>query len=152
MTLSRAAIEALIPHKHAMCLWDEVLEWDAQRIVLRTCGHRDPAHPLRSGDQLRALHLCEYGAQAMAVHGGLLAQVPGAVPRPGMLVALRDVELRVGRIDGFPAALECEARQLAASEASQLYAFRISHQGQLLAQGRATVMLGKADADADGGH
>ena len=150
MTLSRAAIEALIPHKHAMCLWDEVLEWDAQRIVLRSSGHRDPAHPLRSEGRLHALHLCEYGAQAMAVHGGLLAQVPGAVPRPGMLVALRDVDLQAGRIDDLPGALECEARQLAASEASQLYEFRILHQGQLLAEGRATVMLGAQDEGGGG--
>ena len=150
MTLSRAAIEALIPHKHAMCLWDEVLEWDAQRVVLRTDGHRDPAHPLRSDGCLRALHLCEYGAQAMAVHGGLLAQAPGAVPRPGMLVALRDVALHEGRIDDLPGALECEAQQIAASEASQLYAFRILHQGQLLAEGRATVMLGAQDAGGGG--
>ena len=149
MTLSRAAIEALIPHKHAMCLWDEVLEWDAQRIVLRSHGHRDPAHPLRSADRLRALHLCEYGAQAMAVHGGLLAQTPGAVPRAGMLVALRDVVLHVARIDELPGALECEAQQLATSDASQLYAFRVLHQQQLLAEGRATVMLGAQD---DGGE
>jgi len=149
MTLSRADIEALIPHKQAMCLWDEVLEWDTQRIVLRASGHRDPAHPLRSGDQLRALHLCEYGAQAMAVHGGLLARAPGAVPRPGMLVALRDVVLHVDRIDALSGALECEAEQLAASEASQLYAFRVVHQGQLLAEGRATVML---DAQDEGGR
>ena len=145
MTLSRAAIEALVPHKHAMCLWDQVLEWDAQRIVLRSHGHRDPAHPLRSAGQLRALHLCEYGAQAMAVHGGLLAQAPGAVPRSGMLVALRDVFLHVDRIDDLPGALECEAQQLAAGEASQVYAFRIVHQQQLLAEGRATVMLGASD-------
>lgn len=145
MTLSRAAIEALIPHKHAMCLWDEVLEWDEQRIVLRSGGHREPEHPLRSDGRLRALHLCEYGAQAMAVHGGLLAQAPGAVPRPGMLVALRDVTLHVDRIDDLAGALECEAQQLGASETSQLYAFRILHQGQLLAEGRATVMLGAPD-------
>ena len=85
----------------------------------------------------------------MAVHGGLLAQAPGAVPRAGMLVALRDVVLHVARIDDLPEALECEAQQLAASEASQLYAFRILHQQQLLAEGRATVMLGAQD---DGGE
>lgn len=142
MSLGRSQIEALIPHKQAMCLWDEVVAWDARRIVLRGGGHRDPAHPLRSDGRLRALHLCEYGAQAMAVHGGLLAQAPGAAPRSGMLVALRDVTLHVERIDPLPGALECEAQQLAASDASQLYAFAIRHQGQLLAEGRATVMLG----------
>ena len=92
MTLTHADIEALVPHKHAMCLWDEVLDWDAQRIHLRATNHRDPDHPLRSDGQLRALHLCEYGAQAMAVHGGLLAREAGGMARAGMLVALRDVD------------------------------------------------------------
>lgn len=144
MILSRERIEALIPHKHAMCLWDEVLAWDAQRIRLRTCGHRAADHPLRSDGQLRALHLCEYGAQAMAVHGGLLAAAPGAPVRPGMLVALREVVLRAARIDLLPGPLECEAEQLAAGEDSQLYAFRIFHAGEALAEGKATVMLGPA--------
>ena len=47
-----------------MCIRD-------RRISLRAIGHVDPAHPLRSNGRLHALHLCEYGAQAMAVHGGL---------------------------------------------------------------------------------
>ena len=144
MRLDRRQIEALVPHKQAMCLWDEVVEWDAARIVLRSHRHRDPEHPLRSDGRLRALHLCEYGAQAMAVHGGLLAHAPGAAPRPGMLVALREVQLQVERIDDLPGSLECEALQLAAGEDSQLYAFRIQHAGRVLAEGRATVMLGPA--------
>ncbi len=139
--IDRAAIEALIPHKHAMCLWDEVIDWDAQRIRLRAVSHRDPAHPLRGGDGLRAVHLCEYGAQAMAVHGGLLAREAGGAARPGFLVALRGVRLHLARIDRLPGPIECEAEQLAAGEASQQYAFRIHHAGNLLAEGRATAML-----------
>ncbi len=142
MMLARADIEALIPHKHAMCLWDEVLDWDAQRIRLRALNHRDASHPLRSDGRLRALHLCEYGAQAMAVHGGLLAREAGGAVRPGMLVALRDVRLHVARIDDLPGALEGEAELLAAGDSSQQYAFRIVHEGRVLAEGRATVMLG----------
>ena len=142
MTLTRTDIEALIPHKHAMCLWDGVIEWDAQRIRLRAQNHRDAAHPLRSDARLRALHLCEYGAQAMAVHGGLLAREAGGAARPGMLVALRDVRLHVARIDDLPGALEGEAELLAAGDASQQYAFRIVHAGELLAEGRAMVVLG----------
>lgn len=142
MSLSRGDIEALVPHKHAMCLWDEVVSWDATGLCLRADGHRDPAHPLRSDAGLRAVHLCEYGAQAMAVHGGLLAREAGAAVRPGMLVALRDVRLYVVRLDTLPAAIECEAQLLAAGEASQQYAFRIHHDGALLGEGRATVMLG----------
>ena len=75
--IDRARITALIPHQGAMCLWDEVLDWDAGAIRLRTAGHRASDNPLRSGGGLRAVHLCEYGAHAKAVHGGLLASAAG---------------------------------------------------------------------------
>jgi predicted hotdog family 3-hydroxylacyl-ACP dehydratase len=139
--LSREAIEALIPHKGGMCLWDEVGEWDVRRIFLRAHNHRDATHPLRSQGKLRAVHLCEYGAQAMAVHGGLRAREGGGTARPGLLVALRGVELHCLRIDDLPDTLECEAVVLAEGEGSQQYAFRIRHDGVLLAEGRAAVML-----------
>ena len=142
--IARDAIEAMIPHKGGMCLWDEVVDWDAQRIRLRTRSHRDPANPLRHDDALRAVHLCEYGAQAMAVHGGLLGRESGAAVRAGMLVALRGVALHVARIDDLPGELEGEATLLANGADSQQYAFRISHAGTLLAEGRAAVMLGDA--------
>jgi len=135
-------IAALIPHQGAMCLWDEVLEWDAARIRLRAQRHRDADHPLRSHGQLRAVHLCEYGAQAMAVHGGLRARASGGAAAPGVLVALRGVQLFVARIDDLPGALECEAEVVLESPGSQQYAFRIRHAGTLLAEGRAAVMLG----------
>ncbi|MBP6750823.1 MAG: phosphotransferase [Xanthomonadaceae bacterium] len=139
--IDRDAIEAMIPHKGAMCLWDEALEWDARSVRLRSLGHRDPAHPLRSDGRLRAVHLCEYGAQAMAVHGGLRGAATNAAPKAGFLVALRDVRLHVARVDDLTDALECEAEVLAESESSQQYAFRISHAGRLIAEGRAAVML-----------
>jgi len=139
--LSREQIEALVPHKGAMCLWDEVVDWNATSIVLRAHHHRDATHPLWSRDRLRAVHLCEYGAQAMAVHGGLRAQSAGGVAKPGMLVALRGVELHVARIDDLAGALECEAEVLVEGEGGWQYAFRIRHADALLAQGRAAVML-----------
>ncbi|MGH8086587.1 MAG: phosphotransferase [Lysobacter sp.] len=121
-----------------MCLWDEVVDWDVAGIRLRGGRHRDPANPLRSAGRLRAVHLCEYGAQAMAVHGGLRA---GGGASPGMLVALRGVQLHVARIDDLPGDLECEAQVLIEAESSQQYAFRICHAGALLAEGRAAVIL-----------
>ena len=141
MSVDRATIESLVPHAGAMCLWDEVVAWDAQRIVLRSQGHRHPAHPLRSHDCLRAVHLCEYGAQAMAVHGGLMARERGSVAPPGMLVALRGVELQCDRIDDLPGALECEAEALIAGEGAQQYRFVLRHAGVVLAEGRAAVIL-----------
>jgi predicted hotdog family 3-hydroxylacyl-ACP dehydratase len=139
--IGRAEIEAMIPHKGAMCLWDEVVDWQDDRIRLRTQSHRDAGHPLRSDGVLRAVHLCEYGAQAMAVHGGLRGAASGAAPKAGFLVALRDVRLHVATLDALTEALECEAELLADSAVSQQYAFRIEHAGTLVAEGRAAVML-----------
>lgn len=139
--IDRARIEAMIPHKGGMCLWDAVSAWDAQRLRLRSAGHRDPVHPLREADGLHAVHLCEYGAQAMAVHGGLRGAAEGGRPRVGFLVALREVRLHVARIDDLSGDLEGEAELLADSPVSQQYAFRIFHAGTLLAEGRAAVML-----------
>ena len=139
--IDRSEIEALIPHKGSMCLWNEVLDWDAAGIHLRAINHMDVAHPLRSHDRLRAVQLCEYGAQAMAVHGGLRASTSGGAARSGMLVALRGVELHVARIDDLAGAIECHAKILIEGEASQQYEFRITHGQALLAEGRAAVML-----------
>ena len=145
--IGRDVILALVPHQGAMCLWDEVVAWDERSIQLRACNHRDPTHPLRTGGQLRAVHLCEYGAQAMAVHGGLRARATGGIARPGLLVALRAVELHVARIDDLAGPLECSADMLADGDSGWQYAFHIRHGGTTLAEGRAAVMLQGAAGD-----
>lgn len=136
---TRDAIAQLIPHQGRMCLWEEVIDWDDASIRLRTHGHRDPEHPLRRNGRLRSVHLCEYGAQAMAVHGGLLAQRAGTVAAPGLLVSLRDVRLRCAYADDLPGALEGRAECLIGDSESWQYAFEIVHCGHLIAQGRAAV-------------
>ena len=133
---------ALIPHRGAMRLLDEVVAHDDRHVHARTRSHQRVDNPLRDGNALRSVHLCEYGAQAMAVHGGLLARAARGAARPGMLVALRDVRLHVSRIDDLPGTLEGTADLLAAGEASQQYAFRIRHGDGVIAEGRATVILG----------
>jgi predicted hotdog family 3-hydroxylacyl-ACP dehydratase len=144
--LARAEWQHLIPHAGGMCLLDRVLAWDDTAIHLSADSHRAPDNPLRSDGRLRAVHLCEYGAQAMAVHGGLLAQRDGAVAAPGLLVSLRAVTLQVARIDDLAGALDVHAEKLAASEASWQYAFRIEHRGRVIASGRAAVMRAAAVA------
>lgn len=137
--LNREQILALIPHQGAMCLWDRVDAWDDTRIRLSTVSHLRADNPLRADGGLRAVHLCEYGAQAMAVHGGVLSR--GGAAKAGMLVSLRGVALHVTRIDDMEGELACEAELLAAGAGSQQYAFRIHCGERLLAEGRAAVIL-----------
>lgn len=131
----------LIPHAGSMCLLDAVLAWDEQTIHAISAGHTRADNPLRGPQGLHAMHLAEYGAQAMAVHGGLLARAKGAqAARPGRLVSLRDVNLFEEYVDRLDGQLDVHAECLYADDGGAQYAFRVEHRGRLLASGRAAVI------------
>ncbi|WP_420465970.1 phosphotransferase [Panacagrimonas sp.] len=136
------SLRELIPHAQRMCLLDTILDWDQHTVRCTTSSHRDPLNPLRSGGRLAALHLCEYGAQAAAVHGGLLArQAHGGSAAPGMLAALRAVHLAVERIDDIEDELIVDARQRVGGPGGWLYEFEIRVGSRWLARGRASVIF-----------
>lgn len=139
-------IATLIPHQGSMCLLERVLEWDAEHIVLATTTHRSAENPLHCGGRLRALHLCEYAAQAMAVHGELIARAAGSHASPGMLVSLREVELTRAYVEDLPGELRVAAVQLLAASGSWQYAFTVQHDGELLARGRAAIVAQRLPA------
>jgi predicted hotdog family 3-hydroxylacyl-ACP dehydratase len=138
--LERIALCELIPHAGGMCLLDEVLSWDSESVVCRTRSHRRMDNPLRHGDALAAIHAIEYGAQAMAVHGGLLAKSGGGPLRGGYLVSVRNVDLSVQRLDLIEAPLSVRADRLLADAGNLLYRFEITADTQLIAKGKAAVM------------
>lgn len=130
----------LVPHAGDMCLLDAVLDWDADTLHATSEGHARVDHPLRGAEGLHAVHLAEYGAQAMAVHGALRARARGIeTARPGMLVSLREVRLAVEHVPPH-GRLDVHAQCLYADDAGAQYAFRVEHGGRLLASGRAAVI------------
>jgi predicted hotdog family 3-hydroxylacyl-ACP dehydratase len=139
--LDKAGVAALIPHAGSMCLLDTVEEWTAERIRCTSLTHCDPNNPLRKNDALAALHLVEYAAQAMAVHGALLA---ANGPQPGMLGVLRDVRLYVERIDDLRSPLLVTATRRLARADGLIYDFNAEVHGspnRLLSEGRISVVL-----------
>jgi len=134
-------VTPLVPHQGRMCLLERVLDWDPQGIRIETSSHRSTENPLRHDGRLKAVHLCEYGAQAMAAHGTLRAGTSTGKARPGMLVSLRSVALHCSYLDDLPGPLLIEATCLHASADSLQYSFRASHAGTLLADGLAVVVL-----------
>lgn len=98
-TLSRVEIEGLIPHKGKMCLIDKVMDWDNQSIHCRTDSHNKFDNPLRFHNQLSSLHLIEYSAQAIALHGGLLATKHARRLQNGYLAAVRNATFAMDRLD-----------------------------------------------------
>ena len=139
--LDKAQLRALIPHAGSMCLLDTVEEWTAERIRCTSLTHQDPTNPLRKHDRLSALHLVEYAAQAMAVHGALLAQ---GGPQAGMLGVLRDIRLHVERIDDLDGALIVTATRRFARADGLIYDFNVDlHRSpnRPLSEGRISVVL-----------
>ena len=153
MPLDHEWIEQHIPHKGRMCLLDEVLSWDARRIRCRSATHRVSDNPLRSHGRLGAACGIEYAAQAMAVHGALVAasaplastmsrSVRGSLgPGVGYLAAVRDVTLYVARLDDLPADLIAHAERVTGDGRSVLYEFSVWSAERPLLKGRATVVI-----------
>jgi predicted hotdog family 3-hydroxylacyl-ACP dehydratase len=152
-----ASLSTLIPHAGAMRLLHDVVRWDTDSIECRATSHRDPDNPLRIDDRLPALAGVEYGAQAMAIHGALLAAglssgptpgqalpaacAPPAAPAIGMLVAAHDVVCHVARLDDVGAEITVYATRLLGSARQGVYEFVLAAPGVALLRGRASVML-----------
>lgn len=148
--IGETEIRTLVPHAGAMCLLERVTDWDDASIACSTMTHRDANHPLRRDDALAAIHLIEYGAQACAIHGGLLSRAAGEKSaKPGMLTALRECKLHVERIDEIEVPLTIAAKKIAASGAGSMYQFEVRAGERLLAEGRISVMTVTALPSSD---
>ena len=96
----------------------------------------------------------EFAAQAMAVHGALLAELAAASGpagpaersvTPGMLAAVRSVQLQARWMPTGTDCLEIHARRFAGDSDQVLYDFDVTTQGSTgtrsIARGRAVVLL-----------
>jgi predicted hotdog family 3-hydroxylacyl-ACP dehydratase len=153
--LDRHWIEQHIPHKGRMCLLDEVVSWDATRIRCRSTTHRAADNPLRAHGRLGAACGIEYAAQAMAVHGALVAasaplastvatSVRGTMGAAlGFLASVRNVVLYVPQLDDLEADLIASAQRITGDGRTVLYEFTVCTSAPLLS-GRASIVFATA--------
>ena len=148
MALDRAWIERHIPHQGDMCLLDEVLTWNPVRVQCRSTTHRDAANPLRAHDRLAAVCGIEYAAQAMAVHGALIASritsSTQSATVAGYLASVRNVSLYANRLDDIEGDLVATAELVTGDEHTVLYDFTVSAGERTLLAGRATIVFNAA--------
>jgi predicted hotdog family 3-hydroxylacyl-ACP dehydratase len=147
--MSQPAIDigSLLPHAGTARMIERVVSWDRECIVAATTRHRATDNPLRQDGRLAAVHLAEFGAQAMAIHGGLLITADGGTPRPALLVSVRNLVVSRDHIDDLPGELEISARVLLASAAGFQYSFEARHAGELIASGRVAAMVREMGSD-----
>ncbi len=150
MHLNRAWIESRIPHRGRMCLLDEVIAWSAERVSCRSSTHREADNPLRAYGRLGIACGIEYAAQAMAVHGALVAPASSSTaegspmagsPAAGFLAAVRGVRFHSLRLDDVQGDLICDAVRMAGDATTALYEFELKSDAALLLRGRATVVF-----------
>jgi predicted hotdog family 3-hydroxylacyl-ACP dehydratase len=134
--INKAEIETLIPHQGIMCLIDQVDSWGQETLICRSHSHLNPENPLRMNDQLSSIHLLEYGAQSIAIHGGLLRKAK----RPGFLAAIRHAEFFIDRIDNLDAEIIINTKAEVKTDTGAVYEFVITADSQTLLTSRATVI------------
>lgn len=138
-----AAIETLLPHVGTMQMIAEVVRWGDEDIECLAHSHHDATNPLRIEGALPAACGLEYGAQAMAIHGALMAGRE-AKPRVGLLVAAHELAWHVARLDTVAGHLTVRARRLLGSAQQVAYEFDVLDARRSLVSGRASVMLAVA--------
>lgn len=139
--INKAWIEAHIPHQGTMCLLDHVASWDEQHIICTASSHTLPDNPLRYREQLSTACGIEYAAQAMAVHGALMAPAKQQKPTAGFLVSVRGATIHRARLDDIHHNLTVKAVCIHSSDDNILYEFTLHAETVLLLDGRAAVML-----------
>jgi predicted hotdog family 3-hydroxylacyl-ACP dehydratase len=135
-----------------MCLLSRVVDWNPERIHCEADSHRSPDNPLRAHGRLGIACGIEYAAQAMALHGALVAEAAGglaATPRVGYLASVRGVHLHAARMDDLEGALAVVAERVMGDANNIVYNFQLEAGGHRLLSGRATVVL---DASVTAGH
>ena len=130
----------LLPHQGSALMIERVVRWDGDAIVAATGLHRSPDNPLRRAGRLAAIHLAEFAAQVMAIHGGLRNAAEGREPQPALLVSVRDLVLHRDYLDDLPGELEISARALLIDPASWQYSFEVTHDTAVIATGRLAAM------------
>lgn len=131
---------SLIPHSFDMCLLDQVEYWDEDEIICLSNSHLLKTNPLQRDKTLSSVHVLEYAAQAMAVHGGLHDREKGKQMTEGYLAALRDIKLNLCELNQLSNNLRIEAKKILSQGGNMIYNFVVTSSEVELASGRATVV------------
>jgi 3-hydroxymyristoyl/3-hydroxydecanoyl-(acyl carrier protein) dehydratase len=153
LALTREHIAAMLPHGNALCLLDEVVHWDAESISCRCTNIANSNNPLMEHNQLDAVLLIEYAAQAAGVHAALVQAIPSRViplqtiplhaehetqaakeVRPAYIGAVKNIELLCPPNSG--AAIDIEAQCLLNNNQGAIYEVTVQQHGVVLIRGR----------------
>ena len=137
--IQRHKIVQLIPHGEAMCLLDQITDWDEHHLNAVTASHRRMDNPLVEDGAMDTVVLVEYGAQAAAVHAALQQSGLGAA-RPAYLGAIKKLHLFSRFIDTSVAELHIQAECVFNDSNGAIYNIRACARGDELMTGRVVLI------------
>ena len=141
MLLNRDQIAALLPHGKTMCMLDEVVSWDAEKIHCRS-NNFTSNNPLFENGELETVILIEYAAQAAGVHAALLQPVSPldekGQSRPAYIGAVKNVEL-LKPVSDNGTAVELTAHCLLNNSTGAIYDVIAQQQDVILMRGRLVL-------------
>ena len=137
LPIEKIHFQDLIPHEGSMVLIDQVDDWDLNKISCRSCSHLLSNNPLIVNNSLSSIHLIEYGAQAMAIHRGLLT----GESLQGFLAAVRDANFFIDNLDNVHGALHIQAIFELKINDNVVYTINVTDENNaLLLKARASVV------------
>jgi predicted hotdog family 3-hydroxylacyl-ACP dehydratase len=137
LPIEKIHFQDLIPHEGSMVLIDQVDDWDLNKISCSSRSHLLSNNPLIVNNSLSAMHLIEYGAQAMAIHRGLLT----GKSLQGFLAAVRDANFYIDNLDNVHGALNIQAIFELKINNNVVYSLNVSDEhGTLLLKARTSVV------------
>ena len=137
LPIKKIHFQDLIPHEGSMVLIDQVDDWDLNKISCRSCSHLLSNNPLIVNNSLSSIHLIEYGAQAMAIHRGLLT----GESLQGFLAAVRDANFFIDNLDNVHGALHIQAIFELKINDNVVYTINVTDENNaLLLKARASVV------------
>lgn len=141
-TLSQREIAELIPHGDGMSLLDQVISWDNDTIKCRSAAHLRCDNPLLKNGKLATVILVEYGAQAAAVHAGLLKSGMGE-KRAAYLGSVKKLTLGKQWLEAADTELLITANCEMHSPGGAIYEFTAHSNEQLIAKAKLILIQPK---------
>lgn len=141
--LTHQAIEHLLSHTGSMSLLNEILSADKDSLTATAISHLESNNPLRAEGSLSTVNGIEYAAQAMAVHGALLAQHSGAEysTQKGYIATVRNIEINKPFFPETEGVLLIQVRLLMSNDNGFTYEFHINYKQDEFISGKITVFL-----------
>ena len=141
--LTKDDILQLIPHGPAMCLLDAVDGWDQNVINCHTGSSWKDDNPLMEGGELGVASLIEYGAQAAAIHSGLIMSASQEqdvnLEKPAYVAVVKEVEMSRSIVPDSVDVIACEAHLEMATEQGALYRVQLTGDGECLLTGQLVL-------------